>query len=536
MSTDRLILEPVLPLNDYQSIDRFCMKNQRVDALSDISQFLKNRFGLLISLDPDIIEGFTADSSNLPGHAHGVCRPTTERECAVILRACFSAGIPMTLSAGRSNLTGSATPEGGVLISMINMVKPKVTVDSTKLQVTSPVGVVFEEMRQKILSQTGDRFYFPVDPTSREDALVGGTLACNASGFTPGERGAIREWVAQIHFLFPNGYRIVAHKGDFYSRNGTFILCREGEDVLWPVPTYVRPALKNASGPFSSPDGKLDFVDLVVGSEGLFGLITSCTLNLARKPSHYLDLFFSLPEEKQALQFLNYMGHYLHGDFGRLSAFEYFGVNCRKYMNHDNRLFTEDNQVAVYLQIPLEGISTDEAAEQWFDILTNADCGISDDAILLMDTGSMQRVFLEARHSMPANIVELVRQRGTHTIMTDTVVPFDHFPEFLEYTHTILNSANMDYLTFGHLGDCHLHITLLPEKRTLDCAVDLYDKIIEKSARFGGVYSGEHGTGKRKRKDFLKCYGPAAIDEVKQCKAVVDPLFLLNRGNVYTAG
>ena len=55
-----------------------------------------------------------------------------------------------------------------------------------------------------------------------------------------------------------------------------------------------------------------------------------------------------------------------------------------------------------------------------------------------------------------------------------------------------------------------------------------------KSADLGGVYSGEHGTGKRKRRDFLRCYGQAAVEQVRRSKAALDPEFLLNRGNVVT--
>ena len=58
-----------------------------------------------------------------------------------------------------------------------------------------------------------------------------------------------------------------------------------------------------------------------------------------------------------------------------------------------------------------------------------------------------------------------------------------------------------------------------------------YDSIIARSAELGGVYSGEHGTGKRKRKDFLRCYGAAAADDVIRCKRAVDPFFLLNHDN-----
>ena len=48
----------------------------------------------------------------------------------------------------------------------------------------------------------------------------------------------------------------------------------------------------------------------------------------------------------------------------------------------------------------------------------------------------------------------------------------------------------------------------------------------------GGVYSAEHGTGKRKRLDFIKCYGDKAVKQLWQTKVTLDPNFLLNRGNV----
>ena len=77
-----------------------------------------------------------------------------------------------------------------------------------------------------------------------------------------------------------------------------------------------------------------------------------------------------------------------------------------------------------------------------------------------------------------------------------------------------------------------MHFTILPEKEKLVKAVEIYDRIITESARLGGVYSGEHGTGKRKRRDFLRCYGLEAVEQLRRCKAAVDPEFLLNRGNV----
>ena len=63
-------------------------------------------------------------------------------------------------------------------------------------------------------------------------------------------------------------------------------------------------------------------------------------------------------------------------------------------------------------------------------------------------------------------------------------------------------------------------------------AEDLYDIIVKKSASLGGVYSAEHGTGKRKINDFIKCYSNNAVMQIKKVKSILDPKFLLNRGNI----
>ena len=533
MSTNTIQLTKILSDLEYQEIDDFCSANQGLENLPEIAGFLQDKFSLKLVLDPEIVAGFATDSSNLPAHAEALCRPDGERQAAIILRAGMAAKIPITLSGGRSNLTGSATAEGGIVLSTAKLDEPKVVIDQENLQVTSPVNIILEELREKILEETKKTLYYPVDPTSRGDAWVGGTIACNASGFTPGEIGATRDWVAGLDIILPNGLKISALRKQYVSENGEFILEDGEQKKSWPVPTYPRPDIKNASGPFSSPDGKIDLIDMFIGSEGLFGLVTGCILKLAPRPKEYLDLFFSLHDEERAIAFYQFLDKKLDGDFGILSAFEYFGVNSQSYMDHRERLFYGDNQVAIYLQIPIDEKSLDQEIELWFNRLLESDCDIDPEAILLLDNEPKRRIFMESRHSMPANALEVIQKHETYTIMTDTVVPPEHFAKFLDYIHALLKTEGIDYLSFGHFGDCHLHFTLLPEQKTLKRAAELYDLFIVKAVELGGVYSGEHGTGKRKRKDFMTLYNQAAIEQLKQCKAAIDPDFLINRGNVF---
>ncbi len=528
-----IIADYAAPSEAYARIDTFTTTQPNPVPLPALASFLKDAFGLELSLDPDIVAGYLKDSSNLPARAEGLARPDTPAACALFLHACARSWIPVTVSGGRSNLTGSSSPEGGVILSLSRLIDPDPVVDESARTVRTPVGLILEDLRNSILNATGRRLFFPVDPTSRTDATVGGCLACNASGFIPGERGAMRYWIDALDVLTPDGYLVRAERGRFVSREGRFQLRKpDGTTVEIPVPRYARPAIKNASGPWSAPDGAMDVVDLITGSEGLFGVITGAVLKLAPSPTDRLDLFISLPSESHALALREALVRCLPGGLGTLSALEYFGIHCRRFMNHESKLFHGSDPVAVYLQVPLTDRRAEDAAEEWLALLEDADCGIDPDGIMVLDNDRDRALFMDARHSMPAHAVETVQRRGTFTIMTDTVVPPERFDDFLEAAHALLREEKLDYLSFGHLGDCHLHITVLPEKEQIARATAVYERIVEMSAERGGVYSGEHGTGKRKRQDFLKCYGPEAAAEIRRCKLALDPHNLLNRGNV----
>ena len=422
------------------------------------------------------------------------------------------------------------------MLSTVNLTAPGVRVDAAAGTAEVPAGVLLEDMRKAVGRESGGKLVFPVDPTSRAEASVGGCISCNASGFTPGETGAMRPWVEAVRLLLPDGSLVAARRGQFVSEGGVFLLESgdgAGRTRELPVPAYERPRIKNAGGPFSASDGRMDFVDLAVGSEGLFGLVTGCTLRLAAAPAEHLDLFFSLADEPRAVRFLLAVHEKMQGDLGGLSALEYFGVNCRRYMKHESRFFRGEDQVGIYIREPLFEKDMETAAGGWLELMEESGCGVSDDAVMVLDNAPLGALFMEARHSMPANALEVVQHRGTFTIMTDTVVPPAAFSAFLEFTHGLLAAEGLDYLSFGHFGDCHLHFTVLPRKDQLERAVVAYDAVVAKSAELGGVYSGEHGTGKRKRKDFLRCYGAGAVEQVRRAKLAVDPELLVNRGNVF---
>jgi len=498
-------------------------------------KFLSEVFQIQITSDPDVVKGFERDSSNIPGNAEILCYPINEEESAVILTYCQNAKIPLTIAAGRTNLNGSATPNGGMVMSIEKMTHPEPQLDLNAQCITSPVGIYLEDMRNIVLKESQNKLHFPVDPTSRREAMIGGVVSCNASGFVPGPAGAMRYWTESLDFLTAGGYKITCKRGQYISKNGEFILDFPDGQVKWKVLTYPRPDIKNASGPYSDENGILDLVDFLVGSEGIFGLITMATFRLKVTPEEYLDLFFTLPSEKNAVQFHNYMQKYFDGDLSQLTALEYFGFNCQNYMDHKEKLFQSDLEVGVYLQKPLYDQKVEDVAENWLKILKLSNCGIKENSILLLNNPQDKQTFFESRHSMPANALEKTQQLDTWSILTDTIVPPENFQEFLDSSHDLLQKSEIEYLLFGHLGDCHLHFHFIPTQDQQPKALEIYQKIVRKSAELGGVYSAEHGTGKRKQIDFIECFGNKGVEQVRTSKATLDPHFLLNRGNIIAA-
>ena len=48
---------------------------------------------------------------------------------------------------------------------------------------------------------------------------------------------------------------------------------------------------------------------------------------------------------------------------------EYFGYNCKKYMKHWEYFFKKENEVGIYLQVPLYSDNFDTVAEKWYNLL-----------------------------------------------------------------------------------------------------------------------------------------------------------------------
>ena len=114
-------------------------------------------------------------------------------------------------------------------------------------------------------------------------------------------------------------------------------------------------------------------------------------------------------------------------------------------------------------------------------------------------------------------------------------VPFDRLPEAVALYRSTLSRERLQAATWGHIGDAHLHVNILP--RDMDeyaRGKALFAEWAHEITAMGGAVSAEHGVGKLKR-DFLEImYGKDAIREMARFKLAFDPKAQLGRGNFFS--
>jgi FAD/FMN-containing dehydrogenase len=90
------------------------------------------------------------------------------------------------------------------------------------------------------------------------------------------------------------------------------------------------------------------------------------------------------------------------------------------------------------------------------------------------------------------------------------------------------------YAVYGHIGDAHLHVNMLPtDEASFQAAKALLLRFAEEAVRLGGTVGAEHGLGKAKLHLLKLQYPPEVIEAMRQIKLALDPRDLLNRGNLF---
>jgi D-lactate dehydrogenase (cytochrome) len=114
-------------------------------------------------------------------------------------------------------------------------------------------------------------------------------------------------------------------------------------------------------------------------------------------------------------------------------------------------------------------------------------------------------------------------------------VPNEAFSGLFRLYKDTLRSSGLRYTIFGHIGDNHVHVNILPRDEAEGArARELYVQFLKYAASVGGTLSAEHGVGKLKR-DYLRLfYTDAQLRAMAAVKKTLDPNGILGRGNIFS--
>ena len=128
---------------------------------------------------------------------------------------------------------------------------------------------------------------------------------------------------------------------------------------------------------------------------------------------------------------------------------------------------------------------------------------------------------------------EWFARHNQRKVSTDMAVPDEEFAGMLRFYEGSLRGGDLRYTIFGHIGDNHVHVNILPRNDDESAkAWEIYLKFIRRAVEVGGTISAEHGIGKLKREYLRELYGEVHLREMAELKLAFDPAGILGRGNI----
>jgi FAD/FMN-containing dehydrogenase len=447
-----------------------------------------------------------------------VCLPADRADLVALTRWAADTGATL-IPRGAGSAMGGGNVGDGVVVDLTRLRTRLEVRPGDRVAVTS-AGITLAE-----LNGAADRhgLRLPPDPSSGRWATLGGMVSTNAAGARSVRYGSVRRWVRALELVTADGEVVRLERGAASEPAGAAALrrfeadpapaLRQAADRVTPRFPRVR---KNSSG--YAIDAWLatgDLIDLVVGAEGTLGFVTEIEWGLDPVPAHRAGLRIGLRSLDDVVKIV-----------AALLAAEPSAVELldRTFLDlvGDDGSAVERAEAVLLVEIErgdAEALrhAVEAAAESVRGTAASVDTALSPRAA--------DRLWA-VRHAASPILAGLPEERRSLQVIEDACVPIERMGDYIRAVRRAGAARGLPVVVFGHAGDGHVHVNLLPEVARPGWEAEvtgLLDEVSDTVVRLGGTPSGEHGDGRLRAGLLQRVYGDEVVDLFARIKRAFDP-------------
>tara|TARA_R110002072_G_scaffold67230_7_gene165256 strand:- start:800 stop:2233 length:1434 start_codon:yes stop_codon:yes gene_type:complete len=414
-----------------------------------------------------------------------VVLPLDTAQASAVMRVLSKHGVPIVPRGAGTGLAGGATPvAGGVSLSTARM-REILEIDPVGRTARVQAGVVNAELTRRAAPH--DLFYAP-DPSSQAACTLGGNVANNSGGPHCFKHGATTR-----HVL---GMIVVDADGEVID------LSHQGPD----------------------PDG-FDLIGLIVGSEGMFGLVTEVTLKLVPIPDATETILAVFPSLDSACDTVT------EAIARRLepSAIEILDELTIDAVERSVFAAGYPREAKAVLLLECEGSAAEVEA-------TSADLTelCQEHGCLEIrtarDDADRRRLWAGRKGAFGA-----MGRIAPDLYVADVVAPRTRLREIVRIATDICHERGLKVSNVFHAGDGNLHPNISYDRRDTDevrRVLEAGELIMRACIERGGSLTGEHGVGLEKQEHMCHLFDESDLDAMRRAREALDPDLRMNPGKM----
>lgn len=461
-----------------------------------------------------------------------VCLPADTADVAALVRWAAETRTPLVPRGAGSAMGGGNVGEGVVVD--LTALPPRLDLRPEQRVAFASASVTLSELNGAAASH-GLRL--PPDPSSARWATLGGMLATNAAGARSVRYGSVRRWVRALELVTGEGEVLTLRRG---------VGAAATEGVLGRFAAEVAPAIhasaeaiarrfprtrKNSSG--YALDAYLatgDVLDLVIGAEGTLGIVTWIEWLLDPVPAHRAGLRVGLrslddlvpvvaallAQEPSAVELLDRTFLELVRDTEAGAGLEHAEAVLLVEIERDEPNALRRAVSAAADAVAVRALSVDTAPS----------------------AAAAERLWA-VRHAASPILAGLPEQRRSLQVIEDGCVPVERLGDYIRAVRRAGEARGIPLVAFGHAGDGHVHVNLLPDVTRPgweEAVAGVLEEVTVALAALGGTASGEHGDGRLRAGLLARVFGEEILALFRRVKQAFDPLGIFAPGVILPSG